>query len=83
MARNDKVDLIDEGSLSRPRTAVSDFVGSRNNRAARCRSAARPYASARSGQTGNVNAPQLHFEIRKGTSPLDPRRFLTLDGMHA
>jgi murein DD-endopeptidase MepM/ murein hydrolase activator NlpD len=31
---------------------------------------------ARSGQTGNVNAPQLHFEIRKGASPLDPMRFL-------
>ena len=30
----------------------------------------------RSGQTGNVNAPQLHFEIRKGASPLDPMRFL-------
>jgi murein DD-endopeptidase MepM/ murein hydrolase activator NlpD len=31
---------------------------------------------ARSGQSGNVNAPQLHFEIRKGSSPLDPTRFL-------
>src|SRR6516165_2614973 len=31
---------------------------------------------ARSGQTGNGNAPQLHFEIRKGASPLDPTRFL-------
>ena len=31
---------------------------------------------ARSGQTGNVNAPQLHFEIRKGASPLDPTKFL-------
>jgi murein DD-endopeptidase MepM/ murein hydrolase activator NlpD len=31
---------------------------------------------ARSGQTGNVNTPQLHFEIRKGASPLDPMRFL-------
>jgi len=31
---------------------------------------------ARSGQTGNVNAPQLHFEIRKGAAPLDPTRFL-------
>lgn len=31
---------------------------------------------ALSGQTGNVNAPQLHFEIRKGASPLDPARFL-------
>jgi murein DD-endopeptidase MepM/ murein hydrolase activator NlpD len=29
-----------------------------------------------SGQTGSVNAPQLHFEIRKGASPLDPMRFL-------
>jgi murein DD-endopeptidase MepM/ murein hydrolase activator NlpD len=31
---------------------------------------------ARSGQTGNVNTPQLHFEIRKGANPLDPTRFL-------
>jgi len=31
---------------------------------------------ARSGQSGNVNTPQLHFEIRKGSSPLDPTRFL-------
>jgi murein DD-endopeptidase MepM/ murein hydrolase activator NlpD len=31
---------------------------------------------ARSGQTGSVNAPQLHFEIRKGASPLDPIKFL-------
>ena len=25
-----------------------------------------------SGQTGNVSAPQLYFEIRKGTTPVDP-----------
>jgi murein DD-endopeptidase MepM/ murein hydrolase activator NlpD len=31
---------------------------------------------ARSGQTGNVTAPQLHFEIRKGAAPLDPTKFL-------
>jgi murein DD-endopeptidase MepM/ murein hydrolase activator NlpD len=31
---------------------------------------------ARSGQTGSVNAPQLHFEVRKGASPLDPIKFL-------
>jgi murein DD-endopeptidase MepM/ murein hydrolase activator NlpD len=31
---------------------------------------------ARSGQTGNVTAPQLHFEIRKGATPLDPTKFL-------
>jgi murein DD-endopeptidase MepM/ murein hydrolase activator NlpD len=27
---------------------------------------------AKSGQTGNVTSPQLHFEIRKGASPIDP-----------
>ena len=27
---------------------------------------------AKSGQTGNVASPQLHFEIRKGSSPVDP-----------
>jgi murein DD-endopeptidase MepM/ murein hydrolase activator NlpD len=31
---------------------------------------------ARSGQSGNVNTPQLHFEIRKGASPVDPTKFL-------
>ena len=31
---------------------------------------------AHSGQTGNVNAPQLHFEVRKDATPLDPMRFL-------
>jgi murein DD-endopeptidase MepM/ murein hydrolase activator NlpD len=31
---------------------------------------------ARSGQTGNVNAPQLHFEVRKGATTLDPMRLL-------
>jgi murein DD-endopeptidase MepM/ murein hydrolase activator NlpD len=27
---------------------------------------------ARAGQTGNVSSPQLHFEIRKGSTPVDP-----------
>ncbi|HEY7246727.1 MAG TPA: LysM peptidoglycan-binding domain-containing M23 family metallopeptidase [Xanthobacteraceae bacterium] len=31
---------------------------------------------AHSGQSGNVNAPQLHFEIRKGSAPVDPTKFL-------
>lgn len=31
---------------------------------------------ARSGQSGNVKSPQLHFEIRKGTESLDPRTLL-------
>jgi murein DD-endopeptidase MepM/ murein hydrolase activator NlpD len=32
---------------------------------------------ARSGQSGNVDAPQLHFEIRKGPSPIDPMPHLS------
>jgi murein DD-endopeptidase MepM/ murein hydrolase activator NlpD len=31
---------------------------------------------AKTGQTGNVAAPQLHFEIRKGSTPVDPAPFL-------
>lgn len=31
---------------------------------------------AKSGQTGTVASPQLHFEIRKGSSPVDPMRHL-------
>lgn len=31
---------------------------------------------AKSGQTGNVSTPQLHFEIRKGASPVDPMTYL-------
>jgi murein DD-endopeptidase MepM/ murein hydrolase activator NlpD len=31
---------------------------------------------AKSGQTGNVASPQLHFEVRKGSTPVDPTRYL-------
>ncbi|MGB8528776.1 MAG: M23 family metallopeptidase, partial [Rhodoplanes sp.] len=31
---------------------------------------------AKSGQTGTVASPQLHFEIRKGSSPIDPMQHL-------
>ncbi len=31
---------------------------------------------AKSGQTGNVSTPQLHFEIRKGSLPVDPMTYL-------
>jgi murein DD-endopeptidase MepM/ murein hydrolase activator NlpD len=31
---------------------------------------------ARSGQTGTVTSPQLHFEIRKGSAPVDPTQYL-------
>ena len=31
---------------------------------------------AKSGQSGNVASPQLHFELRKGSTPVDPTRYL-------
>jgi len=31
---------------------------------------------ANAGQTGNVTSPQLHFEIRKGSTPVDPIKYL-------
>ena len=32
---------------------------------------------AKAGQTGSVAAPQLHFEIRKGSTPVDPTKYLS------
>jgi murein DD-endopeptidase MepM/ murein hydrolase activator NlpD len=31
---------------------------------------------AKSGQTGSVGSPQLHFELRKGSTPVDPTSYL-------
>jgi murein DD-endopeptidase MepM/ murein hydrolase activator NlpD len=31
---------------------------------------------ALSGQSGNVSSPQLHFELRKGSKPVDPSSYL-------
>ena len=35
---------------------------------------------AKAGQTGSVQAPQLHFEVRRGSTPIDPTPFLDKGG---
>jgi murein DD-endopeptidase MepM/ murein hydrolase activator NlpD len=37
---------------------------------------ARGQTIAKSGATGNVTSPQLHFELRKGSTPVDPTKYL-------
>jgi murein DD-endopeptidase MepM/ murein hydrolase activator NlpD len=32
---------------------------------------------AKAGQTGSVSSPQVHFEVRKGATAMDPMKFLT------
>lgn len=32
---------------------------------------------SRAGRTGNVSSPQLHFEIRRGSTPVDPMKHLS------
>ena len=34
----------------------------------------------KAGQTGSVSAPQLHFEVRRGSSPVDPMPYLEKGG---
>jgi len=60
--------------LVRIRTATSPLTRTPRNYGQARDQVKRGQVIARSGQTGNVNAPQLHFEIRKGAAPLDPTR---------
>lgn len=36
----------------------------------------RGQAIAKSGQSGNVTVPQVHFEVRRGSTPTDPMNYL-------
>ena len=32
---------------------------------------------AKAGQSGSVNAPQAHFEVRRNSTPVDPIKYLS------
>ncbi|MEJ8573303.1 LysM peptidoglycan-binding domain-containing M23 family metallopeptidase [Microbaculum marinum] len=34
---------------------------------------------AKAGQTGSVSTPQMHFELRKGSQPVDPLKYLAAE----
>ncbi|TVR12063.1 MAG: M23 family metallopeptidase [Salinarimonadaceae bacterium] len=55
---------------------VSAYAHNRDILVKRGDSVRRGQVIANSGRTGNVNAPQLHFEIRKGSDPVDPLPYL-------
>jgi murein DD-endopeptidase MepM/ murein hydrolase activator NlpD len=56
---------------------VSAYANARELLVKRGDSIKRGQVIANAGQTGNVTSPQLHFEIRKGSTPVDPTKFLS------
>ncbi len=55
---------------------VSAYANASNLVVKRGDSVKRGQVIAHAGQTGNVTSPQLHFEIRKGSTPVDPTKYL-------
>jgi murein DD-endopeptidase MepM/ murein hydrolase activator NlpD len=55
---------------------VTAYAHNQNFLVSRGQTVTRGQPIARIGSSGNVATPQLHFEIRKGTRSVDPRRYL-------
>ncbi len=55
---------------------VTAYAHTEGINVARGQKVKRGQAIAKIGSSGNVSRPQLHFEIRKGSRAVDPRRFL-------
>jgi murein DD-endopeptidase MepM/ murein hydrolase activator NlpD len=56
---------------------VSAYANASNITVKRGETVKRGQVIAHAGQTGNVTSPQLHFEIRKGSTPVDPTKYLS------
>lgn len=63
--------------IRHPNGYVSVYAHNSELKVKRGESVRRGQVIASSGQTGNVTAPQLHFEIRKGATPVDPNKYLS------
>jgi len=55
---------------------VTAYAHTEGIRVARGQKVKRGQTIAKIGSSGNVSRPQLHFEIRKGSRAVDPRRYL-------
>ncbi len=62
--------------IRHPNGYVSAYANNANIEVHRGEQVARGQTIAKSGQSGNVASPQLHFELRKGSTPVDPTRYL-------
>lgn len=62
--------------IRHPNGFVSVYAHNGELNVKRGESVKRGQVIAKSGQTGNVTAPQLHFELRKGSTPVDPTKLL-------
>ena len=63
--------------IRHPNGFVSVYAHNGELKVKRGESVKRGQVIAASGQSGNVTAPQLHFEIRKGATPVDPMKQLS------
>jgi murein DD-endopeptidase MepM/ murein hydrolase activator NlpD len=62
--------------IRHPNGFVSAYANNGDIEVKRGDSVKRGQTIAKSGQSGNVASPQLHFELRKGSTPVDPTQFL-------
>ena len=62
--------------IRHPNGFVSAYANNQDILVKRGDNVKRGQVIAKSGQTGNVASPQLHFELRKGSTPVDPTQYL-------
>lgn len=62
--------------IRHPNGYVSAYANNGDLQVHRGEQVKRGQTIAKSGQSGNVASPQLHFELRKGSTPVDPTRYL-------